>query len=457
LSDTVDNNFQLIVPKVFEGLSTFRNPKKYFRYKAFHGGRGGGKSHAFAIALVSLAAKQEIRVLCCREIQNSIKDSSKRLIEDKINAAGLGWFFTSTETEIRGLNGSIFTFKGLFRNLESITSTEGIDICWIEEADSTSAKSFEKIIPTIRKEGSEIWLSWNPSDEFAPIEQLFRSGTPPPKTLLREVNYKDNQFFPSVLEMERQHMLVTNPVLHKHVWEGGYIVAENALFDQESLVWQKDFIKEGRVRGDWIIFETYNLRHRYAIGADVSEGVGRDSSTAIVFDFTTMEVVAEFESRTIEPDLFGHELFNLSEQYGGCLVCPEVNSCGNSTVSKLRELGANLYLRKSNVDKIKNLKTGHYGWRTGSNKPTMMYELKDALVEKEIKLISKYLVKEIESYDADNIKVTRFDPKQTRHYDRVMAMAIVWQMRAEVAKTKKPDIAALQQARINSLRAKSLQ
>ena len=109
------------------------------RYKVFYGGRGGGKSHAFASALLLLAAQRPLRVLCAREVQNSITDSVKRLLEDKIRLMGLQSFFSSTLSEIRGLNGSLFLFKGLRgSSADSVKSFEGADICWVEEAANIS-------------------------------------------------------------------------------------------------------------------------------------------------------------------------------------------------------------------------------------------------------------------------------------------------------------------------------
>lgn len=130
-----------------------------FRYKAFHGGRGSGKSHAMATALVLLAAQKPLRVLAAREIQKSIRDSSKRLLDDRIAALGLGRKFSSTETEIKARNGSLFLFAGLGHNPDQIKSMEGIDIAWVEEADTISQRSLDILVPTIRKPGSELWFS----------------------------------------------------------------------------------------------------------------------------------------------------------------------------------------------------------------------------------------------------------------------------------------------------------
>ena len=134
-----------------------------YRYKVAHGGRGSGKSWSFARALLVLGMQSRVRVLCTREIQKSIKDSVKRLLDDQIEGMGFGHFYDSFETEIRGLNGTEFLFAGLASHtVESIKSYESIDICFIEEAQTVSKKSLDILIPTIRKPGSEIWICFNP-------------------------------------------------------------------------------------------------------------------------------------------------------------------------------------------------------------------------------------------------------------------------------------------------------
>lgn len=133
------------------------------RYKVAHGGRGSAKSWGFARALLILAAQKPLRILCTREVQKSIKDSVHRLLSDQIQAMGLGHLYQVLETEIRGANGSLFVFAGLAQHtVESIKSFEGVDIVWVEEAQAVSKRSWDVLIPTIRKPGSEIWISFNP-------------------------------------------------------------------------------------------------------------------------------------------------------------------------------------------------------------------------------------------------------------------------------------------------------
>ena len=192
------------------------------RYRCAWGGRGSGKSHSFAQALVIKAAQRPLRVLCCREIQKSIKDSVKRLLDDKIAACGLGGFYTSTDTEIRGANGSLFLFAGLRTNPDSVKSTEGIDIAWIEEASTVSQSSLDILTPTIRKPGSEIWATWNPRFKTDPIDNMFRGGEPPPDSIVRKVNFDANPWFPDVLRTEMEWDRRRDPDKYAHVWLGEY-------------------------------------------------------------------------------------------------------------------------------------------------------------------------------------------------------------------------------------------
>lgn len=215
--------------------SAFRPLFKPYRYKAFYGGRGSAKSHSFASALVLLASQKPLRILCGREIQRSIKDSVKRLIDDKIREYGLSSFFTSTETEIRGINGSLFLFAGIKTNPESIKSMEGIDICWVEEASTISRRSLDFLIPTIRKENSEIWFSWNPESELDPVDIMFRGGNPPPNSLIKKVSWQDNPFFSDVLKDEMEFDRATNPSKYNHIWEGGYAIEVEGAYYAEKI------------------------------------------------------------------------------------------------------------------------------------------------------------------------------------------------------------------------------
>jgi phage terminase large subunit len=190
------------------------------RYKVAHGGRGSGKSWAYARALIIAALKGDERILCVREVQKSIKDSVHRLLCDQIEAMGIGSYFDILETAIRSKTGSEILFCGLSSvTADSIKSYEGVTKVWAEEAQVISKRSWDILIPTIRKENSEIWITFNPvldSDET----WLRFVANPPPNSWVKQVNYNDNPWFPQVLEQEREHCRITSPEDYKNIWEG---------------------------------------------------------------------------------------------------------------------------------------------------------------------------------------------------------------------------------------------
>jgi phage terminase large subunit len=204
------------------------------RYKIAYGGRGSGKSWGFARALIIMAAKDKKRILCAREVQKSIKQSVHTLLADQIKALGLGHLFEVLETEIRSLSGSVFTFAGLAgHTVESIKSVEGADICWVEEAQTVSKKSWEILIPTIRKPGSEIWVSFNPALATDDTYQRFVVN-PPAGAVVCKINWSDNPWFPEELQAEREHLKNLDPESYKNVWEGEckYLI-EGAIYKAE--------------------------------------------------------------------------------------------------------------------------------------------------------------------------------------------------------------------------------
>ena len=189
------------------------------RYKVLYGGRGGAKSWGIARALLILAARKPLRILCAREFQTSIKDSVHKLLVDQIVALELMQFFEITQTSIRGQNGSEFAFVGLKNNVANVKSYEGIDICWVEEAQTVSRNSWKTLTPTIRKEGSEIWVSFNPELETDETYQRFVVN-PPPDTISIKINYWDNPWFPETLRMEMESLKARDHEAYMQVWEG---------------------------------------------------------------------------------------------------------------------------------------------------------------------------------------------------------------------------------------------
>jgi phage terminase large subunit len=200
--------------------------KGEFMYRGAYGGRGSTKSWGFARkALQKMVVAQlhgkKCRVLCGRELQNSLKDSVLQLLIDQIELLKLQMFFDYGESYIRGKDGvSDFLFKGLRHNYKEIKSTEGIDIAWLEEAETGSEESFRVLFPTVfRNVGSEVWLSWNSESSDSPIHKRFILD-PPPEAKIIKINYTDNPWFSEEMELLRQADLKRDPDVYAHVWEG---------------------------------------------------------------------------------------------------------------------------------------------------------------------------------------------------------------------------------------------
>lgn len=214
------------IPEKFAGLF------EPHRYKVFHGGRGSGKSWSVARALVHLAARKQLRVVCAREFQNSIEESVHQLLKDQIELFNLP--YDVGKYSITNAIGSEFIFKGLAKDdASAVKSLEGADICWVEEAQAVSEGSWKNLTPTVRKDGSEIWVTFNPDLEDDPTYQRFVLRSPT-DSLVVQVNHCDNPWFPKVLEQERLDMLRDDPKSYKNVWLGEpRTYAEGAIFKTE--------------------------------------------------------------------------------------------------------------------------------------------------------------------------------------------------------------------------------
>lgn len=204
---------EIIIPRAFKFLF---EPK---RYKGLYGGRGSAKSHSVARALLVKGMEQPKRIVCAREIQKSIKESVHQLLSDVITAHGLNSFYNVLANEIRGRNGSGFIFRGLKHNTRDLKSLEGADILWIEEAENVSDSSYEIVIPTIRKEGSEIWATFNVKNTTDPTYRRFITEAGD-DTDSRKVSWRDNPFFPEVLRKEMEKLKLTDFEAYQHIWEG---------------------------------------------------------------------------------------------------------------------------------------------------------------------------------------------------------------------------------------------
>jgi phage terminase large subunit len=184
-----------------------------------------------------------LRILCARETQKSIADSVHYLLKGQVDQLGLSGFYNVLKSEITGVNGSAFIFAGIRQNVSNIKSNESVDICWVEEAQNVSKASWEVLVPTIRKPGSEIWVSFNP--ELATDETYKRFVIdPPPNATVIKIGWRDNPWFPEVLRQEMEHLKQKTPGAYEHVWEGTCKqVVEGAVYRNELLAADK----EGRI------------------------------------------------------------------------------------------------------------------------------------------------------------------------------------------------------------------
>ena len=204
------------------------------RYKVVYGGRGKGASWGMARQLLLDGADQRLRILCTREVQRTIADSVHMLLKDQIDELDLGDHYLVTDNEIAGANGTMFRFAGLNQlSARNLKSFEGYDRAWVEEAEAITKKSWEILIPTIRKPGSEIWVNLNPALDSDPTYQRFVVNTPP-DTILIKMTWADNPFFPAVLEKERLYLQETDPEAYDNVWEGNCrATVEGAIYANE--------------------------------------------------------------------------------------------------------------------------------------------------------------------------------------------------------------------------------
>jgi phage terminase large subunit len=276
------------------------------RYKVAYGGRGSGKSWGFARALLLQASNKPLRILCAREIQRSIRQSVHQLLTDQIQALGLGPFYEVLESEIRGVNGSLFSFTGLANNtVESIKSYEGVQIVWCEEAQTISRKSWDILIPTIRKPDSEIWVSFNPNIDTDNTYQRFVVD-PPENAKVVKINWQDNPWFPDVLEDERQHSLKTNPD-YANIWEGDCKAAvDGAIYSNE--------IREAQ-EGNRITTVPYDPMMKVHVVMDLG---WNDSMSVILCQkgISDLRIIGYIEDDHRTLDSYSAQLKNLSYNWG---------------------------------------------------------------------------------------------------------------------------------------------
>src|SRR5262249_25373864 len=218
------------------------------------GGRGSGKSHFFATRIVKETGKRKgTLVVCIREIQRTLKESAKRLIEMKLAEAGMGMAqgFRVYDDRISTPGGGQIIFLGMQdHTAESIKSLEGYRIAWVEEAQTLSQKSLDLLRPTIRTEGSEIWFSWNPTRRTDPVDAFFRGATPPTGAVVVKTSWHENPWWTKTLEQERLDCFNNQPDQYEHIYEGAYAQIATCAYYAASLTQRRGEGRIGRVPAD---------------------------------------------------------------------------------------------------------------------------------------------------------------------------------------------------------------
>jgi phage terminase large subunit len=278
-------------------------------FKGAHGGRGGLKSWFFAdLHIANAVSKPGYRALCLREVQNSIKESSKRLLEQRIQHYGLGAMFEVQDQVIKTPGGGVLTFHGLQNHTaESVKSFEGFDVADIEEAQTVRQRSLDLLIPTIiRKPGAQIWARWNPRHDTDPIDKLFRGPVPPPSSVCVETSWQDNPWLSDEMRAQIESDYIADPERAAHIWGGGYeLVTEGAYYAKQIALAERD----GRI-GDF----PYDPDRPVSTGWDI----GVDDYTAIWFfqdDGTQVHVIDYFECSGEGADFYATILHEKPYEY----------------------------------------------------------------------------------------------------------------------------------------------
>lgn len=286
------------------------------RYKASYGGRGSGKSHVFAENLIDdHLCNKGLASVCIREVQRSLKQSSKRLIETKLAKFGLGERdgFRVFSDVIQTPGDGIIAFQGMQdHTAESIKSLEGFKRAVLEEAQTISANSLMLLRPTIRDAGSEIWIPWNPRRKSDPVDMMFRGPEVPTGSIIVKSSWRDNPWFTAELEQERLDCLRMEPEQYDHVWEGGYVTVASGAYYAKQLAEARLQNRIGRVARDPLM----TLRAHWDIGGT---GAKADACAIWVDQFIGTEVRVLDYYESVGQPLATHVQWLRSRGYEGAL------------------------------------------------------------------------------------------------------------------------------------------
>lgn len=320
------------------------------RYKGAFGGRASGKSHFFAeLAIEKCIVNPGTRIVCVREVQKSLKESVKRLLEDKIIAMGAGGLFKVLYDSIQTPGGGVIIFEGLVdHTAESIKSLEGFDVGYGEESQTLTSRSLELFIPTIiRKPGSELWFSWNPRDASDPIDMLLRGPSPPPLSAVVQANWRNNVFFTEESESVRAYDEINKPDRYAHIWEGDY--EPQAI----GAIWTRDVIQRNRVE------KAPNMK-RILIGVDpptesgeqsdkcglIAAGMGQDQRGYVLQD----------ESKKAAPEEWGRAAVAMYDLHEADAIVAEVNQGGDMVRSVIHSIRPGLKVIKVRAKRGKHIR-----------------------------------------------------------------------------------------------------
>jgi len=320
------------------------------RYKGAYGGRASGKSHFFAeLAIEKCLVVPGTRIVCVREIQKSLKESVKRLLEDKIVAMGVGSQFRILYDSIITPGNGVIIFEGLVdHTAESIKSLEGFDIGYGEESQTLTSRSLELFIPTIiRKPGSELWFSWNPRDASDPIDLLLRGANTPPLSAVVQSNWRNNVFFTEESESVRSYDEINKPDRYAHIWEGEY--EPQAI----GAIWTRDVIQRNRV-------EKAPIMSRILIGVDPPTESGEQSDKcgliAAGLGVDTRGYVLQDESKKATPEEWGRAAVAMYDIHEADAIVAEVNQGGDMVRSVIHSIRPGLKVIKVRAKRGKHIR-----------------------------------------------------------------------------------------------------
>ena len=292
------------------------------------GGEGSGKSHFFAGLLVEDHLRNPgLRSVCIREVQKSLKESAKRLVEDKIREYGLAESgFEILKDEIRTPGGGLIIFQGMQdHTAESIKSLEGFGRAWIEEAQSLSARSLSLLRPTIRAPGSELWFSWNPRRKTDPVDVMLRGEERPTGSVVVRVNWDSNPWFPAELEQERLDCLRSDPEQYEHIWNGEYATVLEGAYYARQLATCKAEKRIGHVPIDPLM----QVRAYWDIGV-------RDATAIWIAQFVGREIRVLNYYEAVGQPLAAHLNWLRSNGYGNALCVLPHDGADHDAVTATR-------------------------------------------------------------------------------------------------------------------------